>query len=106
MAEDVGVAQEFIPTVVDLADNSTVVYAGPCIVRGVYVNTVMSAHACLFTNAAGTTKFTIPASSPAGVDFNLYDATMQGLTVDPNDSATGSITVVWKPFSTTYAPTV
>jgi hypothetical protein len=102
MTDNIGVAQEFIPTVVDLADDSTVVFKGPCLLRGVYVNTAMSAQDVPIKLADGTTKFKVPASSPAGAPFHMFDANMNGITVDPDDAATGEIVVVWKPFSTEH----
>jgi len=95
--QTVATAFEFDTDVVDLTDNSTTVYGGRCLVRSVYVNTDTSAQAILIKDGA-TTVFTIPASTPAGIRFVLGDAHFKtSLVVDPDDSATGSITVTYKP---------
>ncbi len=86
------------PRKIDLATDSTTVLTSPAIVRGFYVNTVLSAHACNINNGSDTV-FIIPASLAAGtiVDFAgeqgvLFDV---NLVIDPNDSATGSITIMY-----------
>jgi hypothetical protein len=90
-------AFEFNTETVDLSVDSTTVYTSRCLVRSVYINTDMSAHALAIKDGA-TTVFTIPASTPAGIRFNLGDAHFKtSLVVDPNDSATGSITITYKP---------
>lgn len=83
-------------TVVDVADNSTTISAVPAMLYGVYVNTVLSAHALPITNAA-TARITLPASTAAGTQFNYVNGVPfeTSLIVDPNDAATGNITVVW-----------
>lgn len=85
--------------VVDLADDVTTVKPGSVAVRGFYVNTVLSAHACNINDGA-TTVFIIPASTAAGtlVEFTALEAVIfdNSLIVDPDDSATGSITIIYK----------
>jgi len=82
--------------VVDVSDNSTTVYAGPAMLYGVYVNTVLSAHTCPITDG-GTTVVTIVASAAAGTSI-LYPGIRfnTSLIVDPNDSGTGSIVVAYR----------
>lgn len=83
--------------IVVVDDNSTTVFTGPCIVYGVYVNTVLSAHACPIQDGT-TAVITLPASLaagtnlifPSGIRFNT------SLIVDPNDSATGNITITYR----------
>lgn len=83
--------------VVDVADNSTTVYNGPAILFGVYVNTALSAHALPITDAA-TTVVTIPASAAAGAMYTFPGIRFETtLIVDPNDAASGSITVAYRP---------
>lgn len=95
--QTVATAFEFDSDVVDLTDNSTTVYSGRCLIRSVYVNTATSAHDIAVKDGT-TTVFTIPASTPSGVRFNLGDTHFKtSLVVDPNDSASGSITVTYKP---------
>jgi len=84
-------------TVVDVATDSTTVSSRPALLFGVYINTVLSAHTLLLTDA-GTTVITIPASAAAGSMYNFpgirFNTT---LIVDPNDAATGNVTVAWRP---------
>lgn len=87
------------PTVVDLANNITTVKTTSVDVKSVYINTTMSAHACLIKDGA-TTKFIIPASSVAGTvfDFAGEDGVEfnTNLIVDPDDAGTGNITILYK----------
>lgn len=87
---------EFTKAVVDTSDNSTTIRTGAVIVRGVWINTVLSAHTVILKD--GTTSiFTIPASAPAGTWIPLGDTVFNtSLVVDPDDSSTGNITVVYK----------
>ena len=92
-----GTAPDNQYAVVDCSDNSTVVYAGPCTLTGVHVQTALSAHACPITDN-GTAIFTLPASAGGGSWFEGGNMRFTSdLTVDPNDSATGTITVVYVP---------
>jgi hypothetical protein len=85
-------------TVVNVADDSTTVSATPAILYSVHVNTALSAHACPIADNT-TTVFSLAASSavgtniswPKGIPFNT------SLIVDPDNSGTGSITLVWAP---------
>lgn len=87
-------AIEWKKKTVDLADNSTVVESVPCLVQGVYVNTATSAHACPIKDGTTGDLFTIPASAAAGNAYGFGPARFkQNLTIDPDDAATGSITV-------------
>lgn len=90
-------AFEFDSDVVNLTDNSTTVYNGRCLVRSIYVNSDTSAHAIAIKDGS-TTVFTVPASTPAGVRFVFGDSHFKtSLVVDPDDAASGSITVTYKP---------
>ena len=82
--------------VVDVSDNSTTVYTGPCVLHGVYVNTVLSAHACPIKDGT-TSVVTLVASAGAGTSI-LYPGIRfnTSLIVDPDDSATGSIVVAYR----------
>lgn len=91
----VNTTAEFYPTVVDLATNSTTVTTRKAIIRSVYVNTTLSSHACLIKDGS-TTVFTIPSGTVAGTWVPFGDTTFaSGIVVDPDDSATGNITVTW-----------
>lgn len=99
-ADYLNAAQETKCSVVDVADNSTTVYNAPARLYKIYVNTALSAHALPIVDGS-TTKFTLITSLQAGqsVDFPgaRFDTT---LVVDPNDAATGNITVCWAPLDT------
>ncbi len=83
--------------VVNVADNSTVVYTGECYLLGIYVNTALSAHALPVVDGS-TTIVTVPASSAAGVSIQYPGIQfLTSLVIDPNDAATGSITVAYAP---------
>lgn len=86
-------------SVVDLSDDSTTISNVGVIVGGVYINTTMSAHTCSINNGA-TAVFVIPASSTAGttVTFGFDDGVLFGtsLIVDPDNSGTGSLTIMYK----------
>jgi len=87
---------EWTPGVVDLADNSTTVSAVPAILGYAYVNTTISAHACVIKNDT-TAIFTIPAGSLAGDKYDFEETIFNvSLVVDPDDSATGNITLMYK----------
>lgn len=82
-------------TVVNVADDSTTVNTGVCYLYGVYVNTGLSAHALPIKDDT-TTIVTIPASAAAGSMYNFPGIKFRtSLIVDPDNSATGNITVAW-----------
>lgn len=83
--------------VVVVDDNSTTVFTGPCIVYGVYVNTVLSAHACPIQDGT-TAVITLPASLAAGTNLTFPGGIRfnTSLVVDPNDAATGNITITYR----------
>ena len=88
--------------VVNAADNTTTVYTGPVMVYGVYINTVLSAQVLLLKDGA-TTVITIPASAAAGKHFPLPGIRFEtSLVVDPDDSATGNITVAFRPVNPSF----
>ena len=63
---------------------------------GVYVNTALSAHALPIKDDT-TTIVTVPASAAAGSMYNFPGILFStSLIVDPNDAATGNVTVAWK----------
>jgi hypothetical protein len=82
--------------VVDVANNSTTVCVNPCRVWGIFVNTVLSAHALPIQDNT-TAVITLAASTAANTNIvlpGIYFAT--SLIVDPNDAATGNITVMYE----------
>ena len=82
--------------VVAVATDTTTVFTGPCILYGVYVNTVLSAHVLPITDGS-TTVVSIVASAAAGTSI-LYPGIRfdTSLIVNPDDAATGSITVAFR----------
>lgn len=83
-------------SVVDLSADSTVVTPSPAYLGGVYVNTGLSAHACPIQDDTAA-RFTLPASLAAGTFVPISGRFETNITVDPDNAATGSITVLWRP---------
>lgn len=83
--------------VVNVADDSTTVIAYPAVLVGIHVNTALSAHALPIKDGA-TTVFTLPASQGIG-NYALPGPVRFGtsIVVDPDNSGTGNITVVYRP---------
>ena len=76
--------------------DSTTVYSGPAVLRGVWVNAAFSAHACGIENGE-TAVFTLPASLAVGW-YDLGDTYFDtSIVYDPaNDSSAGSVSFVYK----------
>ncbi len=88
---------ECLYSVVNVATDSTTISTAPAILYGVYVNTALSAHALPIVDSA-TTVVTIPASAAAGSIYTFPGIRFEtSLIVDPDNSATGSITVAYRP---------
>ncbi len=96
------VQQECDYAVVDVANNSTTVYNGPCIYYGAVVTTALSAHDLPIQDGS-TVIDSFAASSAVGVyhPFNHGVRCGTSLVVDPNDAATGRITVLYRPLNPT-----
>jgi hypothetical protein len=85
--------REWKYAVVDLSTNSTTVSSVPCIVKGFYVNTTLSAHECLIKDNT-TTVIRIPASTAAATTVDFHGLRFEtSLIVDPHDSATGELLI-------------
>jgi hypothetical protein len=82
--------------VVDVADNSTTVVDGPAVLYGIYVSTVLSAHACPIKDGT-VTVLSLIASLAAGTLLTFGDGIRfdTSLIVDPNDAGTGGITLIY-----------
>ena len=82
--------------VVDVSDNSTTVFDGPCILYGLYVNTILSNHALPIQDGS-TTVVTVVAQAAVGTNI-LFPGISFGtsLVVNPNDAATGNVTVAFR----------
>jgi len=88
-------SREWKYAVVDLSTNSTTVSDVPCIVKGFYVNTTMSAHECLVKDNT-TTVIRIPASTAAAAASDFDQLRFEtSLVVDPDDSATGELLIMF-----------
>lgn len=86
-------AIEWKYAVVDLSTDSTTIESVACLVNAVYINTQPSAHACLIKDDT-TMVYTIPASATAANKYGFGPTRFEtSLVVDPDDAATGSITV-------------
>lgn len=84
-------------TVVNVADDSTTISSGPAIFYSIHVNTALSAQALPVLDGSNTI---VSLAASAAVGTNLVTIGIPCLTsliVNPNDAATGSVTVVWAP---------
>jgi len=85
--------------VVDLSTDITTVANKSVVVKGFYVNTALSAHACNIDDGSDTI-FIIEASKAAGsvVDFAGEEGVnfRNGLIINPDNAATGSITIIYR----------
>ena len=83
-------------SVVDTSNNTVTVLNAPGYVYGVFVNTALSAHTVVVKDATAAIA-TIPASAAAGASYNLFGVyCATSIVVDPDDSSTGSITVIYR----------
>jgi hypothetical protein len=85
---------------VDVSNNSTTVYTGPCIYYGATVTTVLSAHDLPIQD--GTVPIdALAASAAVGTSHNFATGIRcnTSLVVDPNDAATGNVTVYYRPIN-------
>ena len=84
-------------TVVDLETDSTEVYGGPAQLVGVHIHTGISAQNCPIKDDTSD-AFQIPASAATGEWYEAANMRYTtNITVDPDNSATGKITVVYIP---------
>lgn len=88
---------ECLYSVVDVSNNSITVYNGPCLLFGLHVTTALSAHACPVKDNA-TTIASLAASAAIGTNLAFPGVRCEtSLVVDPDDAATGIITVFYLP---------
>lgn len=83
---------------VDLANDSTIVFDGQCRIGNIYVDAVMSAHACPILD--GSNSFaSLLASTAAGTLISAFKGSRfySNLIIDPNDAATGTLLVQYQP---------
>jgi hypothetical protein len=101
MARDARLVQmECDYAAVNVATDSTTVYSGPCIYYGCVVTTALSAHALPIMDGS-TTIDSFAASAAVGTyhGFNHGVRCDTSLIVDPNDAATGNVTVFYRPLN-------
>lgn len=84
-------------TLVDVATDATTVHNGPAVLFGYTINVVLSAHALPIKDGT-TTVLTLAASSAVNVFQPLPGIRFEtSLIVDPDNLATGNITLYWLP---------
>jgi hypothetical protein len=86
--------------VVNVADNTTTVYNGPCLYFGASVTTVLSAHALPVVDGSNTVD-SFAASAAVGTSHIFLHGVRfnTSLIVNPDDAATGAITVFYRPLN-------
>jgi hypothetical protein len=89
---------EWTVTSVALATNITTISTGRAVLRGCVVTSVLSAHDVVIEDGAGGSVVAgIEASAAHGTTKDFHDMTLpNGLAVNPHDSGTGTIALVWK----------
>ncbi len=82
---------------VDLSNDVTTITTVPCLVKGLYVTTALSAHDCPIKNGSET-LLTAPASSAVGYSLKDEDGMRftTNVIVDPDNAATGVITLLYR----------
>ena len=85
---------------VNVADDTTTVYSGPCIYYGATVTTALSAHALPVLDGS-TPIDAFAASAAVGTNHNFASGVKcyTSLIVDPDNSGTGNITVYYRPYN-------
>lgn len=89
---------KFQAAAVDLSTDATTVSTVNSLLRGIHVQVTTSGQACPIKNGSGgSTLFSVPATAIAGNWYEAGDMRFpDGIYVDPDNSATGTITVVYK----------
>ncbi len=90
---------EFVPVRIVLGATTAalVVSTGPTVLRGWYINTTLGAYDVYLVDATGR-KYKIPAGSPTGWNPFVGDVSMDGLMLDHDAAATGTIVLSVKVF--------
>jgi hypothetical protein len=96
-------ADEWTYTTIDLSTDAANAVSGglPAVIGNIWVNAVLSAHACPILDGA-TTIYSLPASAPVttteATAFTFLKGTIcaTSLIVNSNDAATGTIVVQWR----------
>ncbi len=83
-------------TVVDLDDDTTTVFTGPCILFGLTVTTALTAQVLPVLDGAVNIAG-LPASAAVGTTTQYAGIRCNtSLIVDPDNAATGRVTVIWR----------
>jgi hypothetical protein len=87
---------------VDASTDSTTVYTGPCIYYGATVTTALSAQVLQILDGS-TPIDAFAASAAAGTSHNFATGIRcnTSLVVDPDNAATGNLTVYYRPVNIT-----
>lgn len=84
---------------VNVADNTTTVYDGPALLYGICVNTILSAQVLPILDDTVTVA-SLAASAAVGTYVKYPGIRIaKKLIVDPNDAATGSVTIFYRPYN-------
>lgn len=85
-------------TTVNVGDDSTTVSSAPAMLYGIHVTTALSAHALPIKDSA-TTVMSLAASAPVGTNLVFPEGVpfTTSLIVDPDNSGSGAVVVVWAP---------
>lgn len=87
--------------VVNVADDSTTVYTGPCLYFGATVTTVLSAQALPILDGANTVDSFAASSAVGASHIFLHGVRCEtGIVVDPDNAGSGRITVFYRPLNT------
>jgi hypothetical protein len=91
------VPNEWYYASVDLANDVTTIAAVPCLLAGWNVNTGISAHPCPIEDNS-VVVVSIPASTAAGSYRDMFRPirTTTNLVVNPDNSATGIVTIIYR----------
>ena len=100
MSNKTATASEVLTTLIDLDVNGIQnIYNGPCMLRGVFINTVMSAHSVAI-NDDTTLMYTLAADTKAGQWIEFGDTIFStSLKLTANNSSTGKVRVCFIPIT-------
>ena len=84
-------------TIVDLADDTTTVFDGPCVLFGLTVTTALTAQDLPVQDGTTNVIAALPASAVVGTTTQYAGIRCNtSLIVDPDNAATGRVTVIWR----------
>ena len=83
---------------IDWENNTTTVYAGPCVLAGIFFTEASSAHTCVLKDGT-TTVLTLPASIAVATIYTFPGIKFStSLVCDPDDSASaGKAVFLYRP---------